>query len=48
MVQTKQEAPYGLLFCFRAVCGAPTIAYYGDKKKRLPEGNLFCYASGTA
>ena len=47
MVQTKQEAPYRPPVLF---LGGSVIASCQDlgKKKRLPEGNLFCYASGTA
>ncbi len=43
MVQTKQEAPYGLLFCFFRAMGGQYHArcFLGGvigKKKRLPVG----------
>ena len=46
MVQTKQEASYRPPVLFLAGCDVRLLGH--AKKKRLPEGNLFCYASGTA
>ena len=48
MVQTKQEAPYKPPVLFLGGSCRVRLSRAWAKKKRLPEGNLFRYASGTA